>query len=126
MDEITELRVEVLQLRKMVGDHMHAQELAARIALKTQDALIELLRNEMPKEEIADKLAGFIASLRVADHETLASARDHALAIHEAGHAVVAHALGGVDLIEIDLAACSGQIRLTALTNPPTWSRTSR
>jgi hypothetical protein len=110
MDEITALRAEVVQLRKMVGDVLLANDLAARTSLKTTDALIELLRGQKSKKEIADKLVAFIASRRVADDETIADARDHALAVHEAGHAVVAHALGvEVEAVEIDVAVGEGR-----------------
>jgi hypothetical protein len=72
--------------------------------------LIELLRGGQANEVIAEKLAAGIAGRRVAEHVTLTERRDHALAVHEAGHAVVAYALGAtVWSVEIDLATGDGE-----------------
>ena len=82
MDEITELRAEVVALRKLIGDHLFAAELITKSAFATQDALIELLRGGQTNEVIAEKLAAGIAGRRVAEQATLTERRDHALAVH--------------------------------------------
>jgi len=109
MNEITDLRAEIVQLKKLIADQMYAHELGARTALKTQDALIAMLRGEETSQAIADKLEAFVAARRVADHETLTQARDSALAIHESGHAVVAHGVGfELEAVEMDCATGNG------------------
>ena len=64
MDEITSLRAEVVQLRKMVGDRMHAQELAARTALKTQDTWIDLLARRRSAEGVGSRRRAESATLQ--------------------------------------------------------------
>ena len=119
MDEITELRAEVVALRKLIGDHLFAAELITKSAFATQDALIELLRGGQTNEVIAEKLAAGTAGRRVAEHATLTERRDHALAVQEAGHAVVAHALGAeVWSIEIDLATGDGETHFSLVEDP--------